>query len=311
LILSVSRRTDIPCFYADWLYNRLKAGAVYTRNPMNHEQVSKVLLSPEVVDCIVFWSKDPAPLMPYLERIGKMGYAFYFQFTLTPYGRTLEPYLRDKNEIEETFLSLSRRIGKERMLWRYDPVVLNEAFTVKYHKEQFVRLCEKLHPYTESVTISFVDLYSKLKTELIRPVSEGEIRELGAYMGQTARNYGLVPKACCEQADLSVFGFEKASCIDKRLIEQLCGCPLDVPVDKNQRPGCGCCESVDIGAYNTCLNGCVYCYASAGEESARKRAARHDPEGELLVGSLLPDEKVVLRKAKSLKRKQVSFFDGN
>lgn len=308
LILSASRRTDIPCYYSEWFVNRLKAGYALTRNPMNHAQLSKITLSPDVVDCIVFWTKDAANILPHLSSIDDMGYNYYFQFTLTPYDRSIEKNLRGKTEIEATFIELSRRIGKERILWRYDPIILNDALTIDYHKREFDRLCRKLSPFTRSVTISFVDTYAKLKTNLIREISANEIYELSAFIGQTAKEHGLCAKACCEKLDLSDFGIGRASCIDKEVIEKICGCQLKLSADKNQRDCCGCVESVDIGAYNTCLNECVYCYANSSVASAERRNKSHNPNGELLVGVAAGDEKITERKVKSNKVEQISLF---
>ncbi len=310
MILSASRRTDIPCYYAKWLLNRLRTGYVLTRNPMNPAQVTRVPLSPEVVDCIVFWTKDAKNLLPYLDELDRMGYMYYFQFTLTPYGRGLEKNLRDKADIENTFIALSEKIGPERVLWRYDPIVLNDELTSDYHRREFSRLCEMLSPYTRRVTISFVDIYAKLlnrpavKENLIRAVSPGEIASLSEFIGKTARAFGIYPCACCENADLGAYGIERASCVDGSLIEKLCSRPLELPPDKNQRPGCGCAESVDIGAYDTCLNGCVYCYANNGEAAAHRRHAAHDPCGELLFGSV-SGEKIVERKVCSNKQRRI------
>jgi len=308
MILSASRRTDIPCYYSEWFINRLKAGYVLTRNPMNHVQLSKIPLSPDVVDCIVFWTKDAANIIPHLGTIDNMGYKYYFQFALTPYNRTIEKNLRNKADIEKTFIELSKAIGKERVLWRYDPIVINDTLTINYHKAQFKRLCEKLSSYTESVTISFVDTYTKLKTSLIREITAFEISELSAFIGKTAKNYGLNAKACCEKADLTTYGIEKASCIDKAVAEKVCGCPLTLSSDKNQREGCGCMESIDIGAYNTCLNGCVYCYANNSVATIERRNHSHNPNSELLIGTVANGEKITERKVKSYKEKQIELF---
>jgi len=299
MILSASRRTDIPCYFTEWFINRLKAGYVLTRNPFNHAQLSYVTLSPDVVDCIVFWTKDPQNIMPHLKEIDAMGYRYYFQFTLTPYDHLIEKNLRHKADIEQSFIKLSQIIGKERILWRYDPIVLNDSLTIPYHKEQFQRLCHKLHSYTKSVTISFVDTYSKLKTNLIRELSEYEIAELAAFIGNTAKSYGLTAKACCEKTDLSKYGIEKASCIDKAVLEQICGYSLSLTSDKSQRDGCGCVESVDIGAYNTCMNSCIYCYANNSPVTAERRYKSHNIDNELIIGSVSEGEKITERKVKS------------
>ncbi|MHB1154202.1 MAG: DUF1848 domain-containing protein [Eubacteriales bacterium] len=308
MILSASRRTDIPCYYSAWLMNRLKAGYALTRNPMNYAQLTKIPLTPDVTDCIVFWTKDAANIMPALKTIDNMGYKYYFQFTLTPYDRMIEKNLRDKSDIENTFIALSGILGKERVLWRYDPIILNDFISIDYHREQFIRFCDRLYRYTDSVTISFADVYAKHPTKLVRGITGDEMTELGSFIGQTAKEYGLAAKACSEKADLASYGIEKASCIDKAVIEKICGFTLDLRADKNQREYCGCYESIDIGAYNTCLNGCVYCYANSGTSSTERRHSLHDPESELLAGSVGEGEKITERKVKTHKRNQIKLF---
>jgi len=284
MILSASRRTDIPAHYADWFLNRLRAGYVLARNPMNHAQVREIALSPEKIDCVVFWTKDPVPLLDYLSDIDAMGYTYYFQFTLTPYSKTLEHHLRDKSEIAETFIRLGKHIGRNRLVWRYDPIILNHDISIDYHIKHFMAYCEKLHPYTDEIVISFVDCYPKLRTNLIRAVTEEEILALGSRLSQIAGQFGLPVNACCESLDLlSTCGIGQASCIDKTRIEALCGHSIAAAGDKNQRADCRCVQSVDIGAYNTCQNGCVYCYANYSESSVAANCRRHDPQGEFLI----------------------------
>lgn len=286
MIISASRRTDIPCYYSEWFMKRIRAGYVLTRNPMNPSQVSRITLSPEVVDCIVFWTKDALNIFPHLKVLDELGYKYYLQFSLTPYGRDIEKNLRDKSEIIDTFKALSGQIGKRRIIWRYDPIILNDTLTVEYHMEHFSRMCGILSSYTDRVTVSFVDMYPKLKTDLKREITDGEIAVLSTFIGKTAREYGLYVSACCERTDLAKYGIGRASCIDKELIEDICGCPLKLTQDKNQREGCGCAESVDIGAYNTCANGCVYCYANNSIQSAGRRLNAHSPDGEMIAGEL-------------------------
>lgn len=309
MILSASRRTDIPCYYGAWLLNRLRAGYALMRNPMNHAQLSRVPLTPDIVDCIVFWTKDAQNFLQYLPVIDKMGYQYYFQFTLTPYGRDIEPNLRPKEDIIKTFIELSKKIDKTRVLWRYDPIIVNDTLTVDYHITQFTRLCGLLSPYTTRVTISFVDTYQKLRTPAVRALTQEEITVLGKQFGKIAAAHGLTIGTCCEAADLSAYGIGRAHCIDQALIEQLCGCSLDVRADKNQRGGCGCVQSVDIGAYNTCPNGCVYCYANNSAESAAVNHQKHNPAGALLIGTVREDEKISVRKAVSHRQTQRSIFN--
>jgi len=283
MILSASRRTDIPAFYSEWFENRLRAGYLFTRNPFNFSQVRKIELSPSYIDCIVFWTKDPFPMLPLLDKLDAFGYRYYFQFTLTPYGAEIEKNLRPKKEIIRTFIALSNRLGRNRVFWRYDPIILNDAFSIDYHINNFKNLCEKLCEHTNSVTVSFVDLYKKSKTPLIREITNDETIRISMAFSGIAKHYGLPVRACCEQIDLTPYGITRASCIDPKTAESLCGHAISEKPDKNQRPGCGCASSVDIGAYNTCKNACVYCYANYSAASVALNIKRHDPASEFLI----------------------------
>ena len=309
MILSASRRTDIPCRFAPWFAGRIRAGTVLTRNPMNPAQLFRIPLSPDLIDCIVFWTKDAQNMLPHLPLLDRLGYRYYFQFTLTPYGRDLEPGLRRKQEILDPFRTLSAEIGPSRVLWRYDPIILNETLDTGWHREQFARMCDSLARWTRRVTVSFVDLYPKLHSSLIRPIASSEITELSGFLAETAKSCGLDIRACCEAADLRPLGIRPAACIDRELVESLCGCPVDLPKDTNQRSGCGCAASMDIGAYDTCPNGCVYCYANRSAAAACRRYAQHDPASELLFGSVQLGETVRLRQIRSCRKEQLSFFD--
>ena len=290
MILSASRRTDLPGYYSEWFINRLKEGYALYRNPMNHAQVCRVNLSVENVDGIVFWTKDPGPMMDKLEQMDLMGYSYYFQFTLTPYGKEIEQNVRDKREVLATFRQLSDRIGKERVLWRYDPIILNDTYSRDYDRKQFASLCRELSGYTDICTISFVDVYHKLskrvKEQVVREISSEEMHHLAAELVQLAKLYHIELRACCETTDLSADGIKPAACIDKEIMERICGHSITVKKDRSQRTGCGCVQSVDIGAYNTCRNGCIYCYANHSEASIIKNCERHDMGSPMLIGNL-------------------------
>lgn len=311
MILSASRRTDLPAFYSEWLFHRLEKGCVMVRNPMNPRQVSKVALSPDTVDCIVFWTKNPEPLMSKLDTIRRMGYEFYFQFTLNPYDRKIERYLPEKNLLVKTLLRLSREIGRERVVWRYDPVILTDELTPDWHLRKFRRLCEQIGDSTEECIFSFVDRYKKndgLARRLMREITPDEIEKISAGFAETAHKNGITLKTCCEAADLSRFGIEHGHCIDQDRIERLIGCPIRGSKDRSQRPGCGCFQSIDIGTYDTCHHGCLYCYACTGDKAVRKGSENHNPLSPLLTGSLLPSDRVSDRKMVSLKKEQLTLF---
>ncbi len=311
MILSVSRRTDIPAFYAEWFFQRIREGFLYVRNPMNPRQVSRIGLSPEVVDCIIFWSKNPAPMLERLDELRE--YPFYFQFTLTGYGRDIEPGLPDKRkEVIGTFQKLSEKVGKERVVWRYDPILVNDRYTMEYHWKAFEEIAGCLKGYTEKVVISFVDFYAKTlrntKDLYIKSLSREEMKEIAEEMAQIAKSCGLVIETCAEQINLQDVGIRHGSCIDKKQIEKIAGCSLSAEKDKNQREACGCCESIDVGAYNTCRNGCRYCYANYHEEQVRKCIACYDVNSPLLCGRIEPKERVTDREVRSFRNPQLSIF---
>ncbi len=306
MILSVSRRTDIPCCYAPWFMEHIRQGYALTRNPMNPKALYRVALTPDVVDMIVFWTKDPQGILPHLDELDGRGYRYIFQFTLTPYGSSIEKNLREKTTIEDTFCQLSQRVGKERVLWRYDPILRAPGVDVDFHKKEFARLCRKFSEYTDQVTISFVDFYRNMAGE-IAGFSKEEEEDLCRFIGKIARENGIAPVACCER-DLTSFGIGLGHCIDKARIERLCGAPLCVGPDKNQRNGCGCVESIDIGMYGTCPNGCAYCYATKSQKTAQRNHAAHDRHSPLLIGHVGEGETILQRKAASFLEWQTKLF---
>ena len=312
MILSVSRRTDIPNYYSEWFLNRIQEGFLYVRNPMNSHQVSRIDLSPDAVDCIVFWTKNPSGMLAHLDRL--KDYTYYFQFTLTGYGKDLEPNLPDKRkELIPAFRSLSEKIGKERVIWRYDPIFLNERYTMEYHLKAFEAIAESLTGYTEKVVISFLDLYRKIQHNAkklhMREMTDAEMTELAGRMVRIASGCRLTVETCAEKIDLQSLGIHHGCCIDKRLIERISGCRLTGEKDRNQRPGCGCLESTDVGTYHTCLNGCKYCYANFSDEKVKEQVKRYRADAELLCSELCPDDKITIRKGKRLKDFQLRLFE--
>ena len=310
LIISASRRTDIPAYYSDWFCNRIREGYVDVRNPMNFHQVSRIVLSPEVVDGIVFWTKNPLPLMPRLDEL--RNYPFYFQFTLTPYGKDIEPGVPSKNDvILPAFRELSQRIGPERVIWRYDPILLTTRYTTDYHIAFFSRLAQRLEGYTHKCVISFVDLYRNTKNNMkglgFSPLTEQQIFMLAQQLVLIADRHHLVLETCAEQTDLTAFGISHGHCIDRSLLERLAGCGLLLGKDKNQRPECGCMASIDIGMYDTCRHGCKYCYATHSSKALVHNTESFDPQSPLLCGRLLPEDVVKDRTVKSCKERQMRF----
>lgn len=299
MIISASRRTDIPRFHSDWFLNRVRAGYVDVRNPLFPGQVSRYSLSPAVVDGIVFWTKDPAPLMERLDELA--AYNYYFQFTLTPYGPDIEPGLPDKRQVVATFKELSTRIGPRRVVWRFDPLLVNRDHTVDDHLRAFAELADELEGFTERVVISFIDDYRSDGRSVYTAVgttgvSRDQQRRLAEGIAAAAREHGMTVATCAESIDLECFGIERGRCVDGRLLEELGACRLSrlkgryeaVPKDKAQRRECLCAESIDIGWPNTCAHGCRYCYATTDGDTLRRNLAQCDPAGTLLCGTFDP-----------------------
>lgn len=312
MILSVSRRTDVPNYYSEWFINRIREGFLYVRNPINLHQISKISLSPEVVDCIVFWTKNPLNMLDKLDLLKE--YQYYFQFTITGYGKDVEPNIPDKRKtIIPTFCKLSEKIGKERVIWRYDPIFLNDRYTVEYHLKAFEEIAGKLCNYTEKVIISFVDLYDKTKRNAadlnITAMTESQMVEVAQKMAKIAEKYHLVIETCAEHIDLQKYGIAHGSCIDLRLIERLTGGTIKAEKDKNQRAECGCIQSVEVGTYNTCKNGCRYCYANYNTKRVEDGVSQYDSNSPLLCGSVGEEDKVTERKVKSLLDLQMTLWE--
>jgi len=264
MIISASRRTDIPSYLSDWFFDRIKEKSVFVKNPMNARQISAISLAPDDVDCIVFWSKNPKPMLDKLQLI--KNYSYYFQFTLNPYEQDIEVNLPLKDEIIETFKQLSDKICPKKVIWRYDPVLLNDKYTIAYHIDNFGKYAGALKGYTEKVTFSFIDFYKRIteniKTFNIRETTSEEKNLIAEQFSQIAKENNLLIDTCAEDIDLSKYGITHARCIDDRLISRITGKNCSAEKDKNQRVECGCVKSKDIGEYHTCSNGCIYCYAS-------------------------------------------------
>jgi DNA repair photolyase len=313
MILSVSRRTDIPSFYSEWFLNRLREGFVYVRNPFNTNQISRIELNPQTIECIVFWSKNPNDIIDRLDEIDALGYKYYFQFTITSYDNTIEPNIPKKEKIIETFQRLSEKIGSEKVIWRYDPILLTKKFQVEYHIKWFEFLANQLKDHTHKCIFSFIDMYKKcernLKTLNLEKITNENKREIVRSLSAISKKYSLKLESCAQEEHFEKYGVAHGKCIDDKLISNLIDKDLSLPKDKNQRDQCGCIASVDIGTYNTCRNFCRYCYANYSEMSVLKNINNHDKSSPLITGCPTGEEKITERTAIKSKSVQLSLFD--
>lgn len=300
MILSVSRRTDIPAFYSDWFLNRLKEGYVCVRNPMYPKQVSRIELNSKTIECIVFWTKNPKDMLKKLDAFSE--YQYYFQYTLNPYDQGIETNVPACNDRIQTFIDLSERIGKERVIWRYDPIIITSEIGVQYHIGMFEKIASELCNHTSSVVISILDNYQKIRRRMraieSRNPNTSEIESIATSFKRIADSYGMKISTCAEDIDLKPYSINPGKCIDDELISKILGQSITIPKDKNQRGVCGCVESIEIGAYNTCLHNCIYCYANYEEETVANRYKQHDVDSPFLFGNKSDDDKITERKFK-------------
>ena len=297
MIISASRRTDIPAFYAQWFINRIRAGFCEVPNPFNRQQVTRISLLPQDVDAIVFWTRNPRPLFPYLDELDASGYRYYFQYTLLGYPPEIDANGPASPASLVTFKELAQRVGPRRVIWRYDPVVLSQITPPAYHRLAFAHLADSLAGLTGRSVISLMDDYPKIRGRLqemalsgaqLLPLSNDETGldgKLPGWLGHLlsdlagiAHSRQMEMVSCAEQPDLQPYGILPGKCVDDRHIESIFGIEVSHTKDPGQRSACDCVISKDIGMYDSCLFGCRYCYATTSFARARANHQRHDPE---------------------------------
>ncbi|MFA7404520.1 MAG: DUF1848 domain-containing protein [Pelobacteraceae bacterium] len=297
MIISASRRTDIPAFHAEWFMKRIREGYFHRVNPFNSKQVSGFSLKPEDVDAICFWSKNPRPLMKYLDELNERGFNYYFQFTLNPYDKTFEPHVPPLPERIETMVELAGRIGPERVVWRYDPVILSGISPVTWHLDQAEQIAGRLEGATRRLVFSFYDFYGKGEGRLNSAltgtgITVADITAPGQSeaLGQIARGFKAVADhhnlriaTCSEHVDLAAEGIQHGACIDGDLIRELFGATIHANRDKNQRTACNCVEAADMGTYNSCSHHCAYCYANFNEGVIERNLRKNLPDSPALL----------------------------
>lgn len=282
MIVSASRRTDIPACFSNWFFNRLQAGFWLVRNPYKPSQITTVMAND--VDAIVFWTKNPEPMLDRLSNLGDIPY--YFQFTVTSYAKDIERHLPTKSgSILNTFECLAKLIGPERIIWRYDPVFLNEKYNMAWHKHYFRKIAEILKGMSRRCVFSFIDMYDGIRGKGMRAPTMTEEKELAASFLVDATVNGFSLSSCAESLEMD--GISHSACVDAELLSQIAGRKIGGDFkDPGQRGKCSCAKSVDIGAYGTCRNGCAYCYAMG-----KGAGGKHNPDSPLLFGELSTDEK--------------------
>ena len=292
MIINTGQRTDIPAFYSEWFANRLKEGYVCVRNPYNPNQVSRYRLDPSVVDVIGFCTKNPAPMFKYMDLLKEYGQ--YWYVTITPYGKDIEPNVPDKHQLLDDFRRLSEIVGTRSVGWRYDPIFISEKYTMEYHIRAFEQIASALDGYTETVVISFIDLFPKVRRNFpeAKEVTEEMQLELGRKLIEIAGRHGMTVRPCAEGSALAAYGADCSGCMKLSDYEKAIGQRLNAPKKKGARAECACYLSCDIGAYNTCRHLCRYCYANAEPEKVLAHSRLHDPKSPFLIGNYRKDDQI-------------------
>lgn len=309
MIISASRRTDIPAYHAEWFVNRFREGYAIVTHSTKSGVYHRVPLMPNVVDCIVFRTKNPASMLAKLDEL--RDYDYLFNITMNPYGRDMEmnvPRLQDR---VETYKKLADKIGALRMVWRYDPVMLTPKYDMAFHSRAFEYLCRELSPYSYKCMIGFI-IHHGFVARRIDPLAVEkrnveDIRAVGRIFGKIAARYGHLIETCATEVDLDEFGIVHGACVERRQIEEIVGYRFGKVKEKYLRPHCNCMESVDIGHYSTCDNGCVYCYATPlrANINVNPRSPSLDPGFDI---SKIPAENIVEIEGFSLRPSQMSLW---
>lgn len=295
MILNVSGRTDIIAFYTKWFMNRMEEGFVDVRNPFNKHLVSRIFF--EDVDAFLFCTKNPTPIIDYLKKINK---PIIFQVTLTPYKKNIEPNVPDKSTVIESIKKISQIVGIENIYIRYDPIFLNDEYTIEYHKKAFAKLTSLLDGYVRHFIISFIDDYKNVRSNMhylkCREFTKNDYKEIGLSFSKSASIHNMTVQTCFEEENLVEYGFIKADCLSSEIAYKLTG--KKYPRWRARKEGkCDCVQMVDIGDYNSCRHFCKYCYANYDEAKVNENYNKHDDNSSLLIGTLKEDD-IIKRRQK-------------
>ena len=313
MILNTGARTDTVQYFSKWLLKRFKEGFVYTRNPLFPHKVTRYELTPEKIDLVLFCSKNYAPILPDLHEITDR-YRTYFHYTITAYGKDVEQGVPPIEESIETLVELSRLVGKQKVAWRYDPVLLTSRYTIAEHTETFTYMASRLAPYVDRCIFSFVEMYKKLQSNMpeLIPLTQADQQQLAERFGAAAAKYRMPIQTCGTNGDFTRFGIQSSGCATLSILGNANDCEFKNLKHKGLREGCHCIESRDIGAYDTCLNGCKYCYANKSPQKARENYRYHNPDSPILLGELQPEDVILPGSQISFLKshgQQLSLFD--
>ncbi len=300
MIINTGSRTDTVQYYSDWLLKRFEEGFVYSRNPRFPQIVTRFELDPKVLDCVVFCSKNYEPILDRLTEITDR-FNTYFHYTITAYSKDVEPNVPSIDKSIETLIKLSKIVGKQRIAWRYDPILLTKKYTKQVHYETFAYMAKRLSPYIDRCIFSFVDMYKKLKTNMpeIIFLSDVDKNEIAKNIGAIAQKYNMIIQTCATGENYEQYGIFQSGCMTSDILGKANNITFKKVRHSGNRQGCRCIENRNIGDYDTCPNGCRYCYANQNPQIAQENYKKHNPNDLMILGNLKPTDEIQQSSQKS------------
>lgn len=296
MILFASGRTDICAYYSEWFFNRYKEGFVDTRNPFFERNILRIYFSD--VDLILFCTKNPIPMLKYIEKIDKK---MIFQITITPYGKDIEGGLKNsKKEIIEAVKALSKKLGKERVEIRYDPILVNKKYNFDFHVKAFSKLAKELSPFVRRFIISFIGMYKNVLNNIndlkLIPITIEDENRFITKFNEIAEEFNTYISLCNEvNENLFLSRILEEGCLSKNRALELTGKNYSKQTAR-KNVVCDCVKMTDIGYYNSCLNFCKYCYANFDEKAVEKNVEKHNPNSSLLIGEIDKQDTIKIKK---------------
>ncbi|MBQ9246351.1 DUF1848 domain-containing protein [bacterium] len=287
MIINTGGRTDTVQYYSEWLLNRFKEGFVYSRNPFYPSKVTRYELTPDKVDCVIFCSKNYEPILDRLHEITDR-FNTYFHYTITAYDADIEPRVPSCDKSIETLLKLESIVGKQRIAWRYDPILLTEKYTIDYHLKTFDFMAEKLNGHIDRCIFSFVEMYKKLSVNMpeLKAITEVDKLTIAQCLGEIAKKYNIHLQTCATNGDYKKFGIYPSGCMTLDILGRANNINFKNLKHKGMRKNCNCIETRDIGWYDTCPNGCKYCYANSTPQKAIENYKLHNQNSPILLGEI-------------------------
>lgn len=309
MIINTGQRTDIPAFYSKWFMNRIKEGYVLVRNPYFPNNVTKFLLRPDLVDAIGFCTKNPRPMLKYIDDL--KGFGQFWYISITAYDKDLEPNVPNIDQVIEDFIFLSKKLGKNAVAWRYTPIIINDKYTLDIHLKTFEYIASKLANYTELVTFGFVDLYDKLKKnhpEILDCDDQTKII-IAKKFKEIAAKYNFKLRLCSKEKWLKDYEIDIDGCMRIEDYEKAIGKKLIIKQKMQARKNyCACYLSNDIGSYNSCPHLCKYCYANGNKNLVLNNFHQHDDSSPFLIGNYQQNDKINEAKQESFIDKRMTLF---